>query len=348
VALCAGAQPQFSQEAANGMRVLSGNAIPNHDTATFPNAGNPNRISPQQVRFAVTLTPQRTDTATAVRLSGVALNGVKMEPETAEVYADTAWRYEALTFQGRAQGDTVNMPGSSLGFVCNFAHVQPNGYYHYHGVPTGLMPTSAQITHVGWAADGFPILGRYGHQDAGDPDSPLVELRGSYRVKQGARQPLSPGEATTPPGDHDGTFVQDWEYAPGSGDLDQCNGRQEEVQIQGVTYPYAYYLTYTYPFMPRCVWGEPAQGFGYADGPGDGEPGPGGDNPPEEDGLGQPCQSDAECACPDLSQGCACAQTPNGQQCIPACQSDADCPPVDPVGNPVRCDTQQGLCRPAM
>ena len=57
---------------------------------------------------------------------------------------------------------------------------------------------------------------------------------------------------------YDGTFEQDWEFIEGLGDLDACNGREERSVIDDRTYEYAYYLTHTYPFMPRCLMGEPA------------------------------------------------------------------------------------------
>ena len=50
-----------------------------------------------------------------------------MEPETAERYSDTVWSYEALTFNGRVEGDTNMFFGNSLDLDCNFAHVQPTG-----------------------------------------------------------------------------------------------------------------------------------------------------------------------------------------------------------------------------
>jgi hypothetical protein len=51
-----------------------------------------------------------------------------------------------------------------------------------------------------------------------------------------------------------GTFLQDYEYVAGLGDLDECNGRV------GVTpeFPngtYHYYATDTYPYLQRCVKG---------------------------------------------------------------------------------------------
>ena len=62
----------------------------------------------------------------------------------------SGWQYEAL-------GAAV-----PLGLDTNFAHVQPDGNYHYHGLPTGLMRSMGHRTGqhsplIGWAADGFPV-----------------------------------------------------------------------------------------------------------------------------------------------------------------------------------------------
>jgi hypothetical protein len=52
------------------------------------------------------------------------------------------------------------------------AHLQPNGEYHYHGMPHGLINTLGGIatvrrrmTLIGWAADGHPIYYPYGPTD---------------------------------------------------------------------------------------------------------------------------------------------------------------------------------------
>jgi hypothetical protein len=56
-----------------------------------------------------------------------------------------------------------------------------------------------------------------------------------------------------------GTFLQDYEYVAGSGDLDECNGRT------GVTpeFPkgiYHYMVTDTWPYVHRCVKGTATAG----------------------------------------------------------------------------------------
>jgi hypothetical protein len=269
IALCADTEHSATITVAAGVRTITSNAIPNHDADLFPNEGNPHAISAQSIVYTMTTSPSRNTTSTAAHIPGVSLNGIKFEPETAEVYLSTEWRYEALTFNGRASGDEKPQMGTSLGFDCNFAHVQPSGEYHYHGVPTGLMPTSAEISHIGWASDGYPILARYGYVTAGDASSAVVELSGSYKLLSGARQALDASDSP-PPGDYDGTFLQDWLYDATAGDLDECNGREELIVIEGGTYDYAYYVTHSYPYLPRCVWGTPDPSF--EQGPGGGPP----------------------------------------------------------------------------
>ena len=43
------------------------------------------------------------------------------------------------------------------------AHVQPNGSYHYHGMPNAMfdadMPVESPV--IGFAADGFPVFGSW-------------------------------------------------------------------------------------------------------------------------------------------------------------------------------------------
>jgi hypothetical protein len=155
---------------------------------------------------------------------------------------DGPWRMEAL-----GQG-TFN-----FGVDANNAHVQPGGEYHYHGIPTGLVPAGAlqgqQMALIGWASDGYPMYALYGHANADSAASPLTKMRGSYQLKS---QP----DAGRPSSDlvPMGGFTQDYRYVAGSGDLDECNGRI------GVTpeFPngiYHYYVTESYPYVQRCVKG---------------------------------------------------------------------------------------------
>ena len=83
------------------------------------------------------------------------------------------------------------------------------------------------------------------------PVGVVSELTSSYQLKEGAR----PNGADGPGGTYDGTFVQDYEYVAGSGDLDECNGRIT-VTPDFPDGTYAYFLTDDWPVIPRCVKGE--------------------------------------------------------------------------------------------
>jgi hypothetical protein len=242
-----------------GQRVVTSNGIPNHPHGEFPNRGNPHTITAQNHRYTMPLDPQPADRPTDARgwEFGVALSGVPFDPGTAEYYdADgrrqrshtrNGWNYEALSGQINLGTDIAN------------AHVQPSGKYHYHGLPVPLLQqlaTPGQPTLLGYAADGYPIYGPRGYRDPEDPDSGLVELSSSYRVRDGRR----PAGNDSPGGRYDGTFVADYEFVEGSGDLDRFNGRT------GVTpeYPdgtFHYVLTTDYPFVPRLFHGSPDRSF---------------------------------------------------------------------------------------
>lgn len=111
---------------------------------------------------------------------------------------------------------------------------------------------------MGWAADSHPIVALYDRDVAGDPSSEVRVMRASWQLKEGTR----PSGEEGPGGTYDGTFGADWEYIAGSGDLDECNGREGEVTIEGETViTYHYVLTSTFPFIPRCWKAAPDPSF---------------------------------------------------------------------------------------
>lgn len=238
-------------------RNLVANGIPDHEVGEFPNPDNPNTITEQDVTASFTLDPVETDDATTLGgpagVTGYILNGIKIDAGTGGSCDDSgnncslgdnsgSWSIEALT------QDTFD-----FGTDDNNAHVQPDGTYHYHGMPEGFITkqggSSSNVTLIGWAADGFPIYARYGYSDADDASSDIELMVGSYQLVSDVSdsRPSTDTYAL-------GTFQQDWEYVEGSGDLDECNGRV------GVTpeFPdgiYHYYATDTYPYFQRCVKG---------------------------------------------------------------------------------------------
>ncbi len=232
-------------------RLIEANALPNHDTGEFPNPGNPNAISEQDASYSYPLEATWSGEPTAVRTIGVAVNGVKFEPGTAETVtceSGEVYRVEALQ-------DTYD-----LGLDFNNAHVQPDGEYHYHGLSELLVDVAGSgddLVHVGFAADGYLI-----YASASGAYTSSYQLVDEARTGAGCVASGPAGgdsvdiDGTTP----DGTYTSDWEYVEGSGDLDECNG----VEIDG---EYAYVITDEYPYITRCLMGEVA-----GDGPGGGAP----------------------------------------------------------------------------
>jgi hypothetical protein len=255
------AKSEVSSEARDGFRYVTANGIPNHETGRFPNRGNPNSVSEQNYTFRFRLAPPPPsdpihgfDDIYTDRgyLFGVALNGVPFEPATG-----LNWTPEGLR-RGGSPGDWVHEAiGGSINFGIDHAnaHVQRTGAYHYHGIPVPMI-RDGQPTLLGYAADGYPIYGSLGHEDATNADSPLVRLQTSWRLKTGHR----PAAPDGPGGQPDGRYTADWEYERGSGDLDFLNGRF------GVTpeYPrgvYHYVVTTEFPQVPRGFAAKPDASF---------------------------------------------------------------------------------------
>ena len=228
-------------------KIIMGNGIPFHKTGLFPNRGNPHFIKAQSYRYSIPARPKLAGSITKVSFGnfGIALNGVPFDPMAAEFYKgdrERGWQYEALS------------GAVPLGVDENYAHVQPNGAYHYHGLPTLYLKrmglhSKKHSPLIGWAADGFPIYALYGYSS-----SKIKKFKSSFKLKAGLRHWDGPSS------DHDGTFVRDYEYVAGLGDLDQCNGRF------GTTpeFPkgtYAYFLTENWPVIPRCFKGIPDDSF---------------------------------------------------------------------------------------
>jgi len=220
-------------------RIIETNALPNHATGTFPGGGNPNAISAQDNTHTFPLTPIYRGLATETREPGIAINGVKFEPGTAErATCSSGEEYKVEAFQ-----DVLN-----LGLDFNNAHVQSTGAYHYHGIPIALTEQLeiSDLIHVGFARDGHLMY--YSPSDA---------YKSSYQLSTTPRSgsgcdystPNGPKDQTLSGTIPDGRFNSDWVYQANSGDLDECNG----IEING---QYAYLITKDFPYISRCLNGD--------------------------------------------------------------------------------------------
>lgn len=269
VAAAAWAQPRspgpmepskVSQELRDGLRIITANGVPEHPVGDFPNRHDPVPLRPQQLRLEMPEKPAVAANMTPLGmwLFGVATNGVPFDPGGPFWNADGAsgWQFDVLS----------PAVAVALGIDVNRAHTQGRGMYHYHGLPTGLLWAARyvaplQTMHLlGYAGDGFPIYGPEGPAAADDLKSPARRLRSSYRLRGGLRK-------DGPGGKFDGTFVEDFEFVPGSGDLDECNGRLGPTpEFPGGTYYYV--LTDEFPYIPRQFRGVPNSSFRHGPPPG--------------------------------------------------------------------------------
>jgi len=175
-------------------------------------------------------------------------------------FSNWDWVFEPTMNQGQGAGK-VNLD-------CASAHKSNARGYHYHGnmfeyaevlyagISTTTVPTGP--VQMGWAADGFPILYRYGPDGVGG----LALLTPSYRLKEGLR----PGDGVSAPcGSYTGKYTNDYEYISGLGDLDECNGIERDVTLQTVagtvTFSYFYVITDGFPQISRCLSGTPDPSF---------------------------------------------------------------------------------------
>ncbi|MBO37993.1 MAG: YHYH protein [Rhodospirillaceae bacterium] len=218
----------------DGQRCFLTNGIPDHPTGDFPNRGNPNTISEQEIHVCVTTSPIKKQSITQIRGTlGIAINGVQFRP-------NTAGSWDPYSRRGHSRhGDrnwTIDIFGARgrLGLDFNNAHVGRGGLYHYHGVPTSLLKKSASSL-LGYAGDGFEIHYVKDGKQSG------------WALKKGNRP-------SGPLGMYDGTYNEDYVYEGGEGKLDQCNGGN----LRG---KYVYFITDTYPFLPRCLYGEVSNDF---------------------------------------------------------------------------------------
>lgn len=218
----------------NGQRCVQSNGIPDHTVGQFPNKGNPNSISTQTIQLCVTTNPTKGSNAKDLRgTTGFALNGIIIRPGTADWYDGSSPRGHS---RDRSSGWNLDGlgPENTLGMDQNNAHVDNTGIYHYHG-PSKSILNAAQGTLIGYSADGHEL-----HYVGSKQSS-------SWQLKKGTR-------TTAPGGAYDGAYNQDWEYVAGSGTLDECNG----ATVNG---KYVYYATDSYPFFPRCAYGEVSSDF---------------------------------------------------------------------------------------
>ncbi len=228
--------------------VFRSNAIPNHDF----NDGDHSFVTAtttQSVTYQVPRTPVVAGAPTALSLrtdNAIFLNGVKLDLLAAGCFGVGDGRIGCFEMGAPFRYDPMAAT-ANFGTDSHNAHTQPDGTYHYHGNPNAMFAKDGSASPViGFAADGFPVYGTYIRDGDG-----VRKVTSSYAVRSGSRQAA---RGIDPGGPFDGTFVDDYEYIEGSGDLDACNG----MTVEGA---YGYYVTDAYPWVLGCLKGTPDPSF---------------------------------------------------------------------------------------
>lgn len=185
--------------------------------------------------------PAKSDAHPSVRpdVLGVFVNGVP-------IYN----RFEATSYQSQNLWHFDPIAGSDGG------NRVANGYSRdtTHSLDLGMLENlladgTRHSPLLGFAFDGYPIYGPWGYVNGATKS--LRRLRSGYRLRRIERRTtwtdgtqLTPGQYG-PPVNADfplGTFIEDYEYVAGAGDLDEFNGRFAVTPEYPVG-TYAYFLT---------------------------------------------------------------------------------------------------------
>jgi hypothetical protein len=165
-----------------------------------------------------------TKTSTPLGPIGVWINGVAVfNALDAQSYNNqNIWHQNAVVVEASS-------------FDACLGHPAPGGVYHHHQNPRCLYAadSSSHSPLIGYTFDGFPVYGPYGYTNP-DGSGGIKRLRSSYRPRNITQRTSLPDGTVLSPSQYGpdvsvtyplGYYVEDFEYADGSGDLDRYNGR---------------------------------------------------------------------------------------------------------------------------
>ncbi|RNA08952.1 T9SS C-terminal target domain-containing [Brachionus plicatilis] len=233
---------------------VSTNSIPSFSIG--PWANNPNNAKGMDYTFQFPLNPTyNIGTPTKVPLGhiGLWINGVSVfNADDGMTYNNLGvWKRNAYIWEG-------------VSFDSCKGHPNGKSEYHMH-ISSGCLYNTSASHHsplIGFAFDGFPIYGPYGYSSANDSSSSIKRIETSYKLRSITDRTSLP-DGTVLDSTYYGpsiasynlsSFIEDYEYQTGYGDLDEYNGRYCKTP----EYPdgiYAYFiatdssLTPIYPFV---------------------------------------------------------------------------------------------------
>lgn len=183
-------------------------------------------------------TPQQATTPAGVMGGqiGLMLDGsVFFHPGDAQSYNNAGvWNRLAYYFEGQ------DMDASN-------GHSTPTNMYHHHFDNLQLhgWDTTKHSPIVAYAWDGYPVYGPFGYKNA-DGTGGTKRMVSGYVATTATTRTNGPAVGGMYPA---GCFIEDWQYVPGNGELDEHNGRFCKTP----EYPngtYAYFTTVDANFKP--------------------------------------------------------------------------------------------------
>ena len=241
---------------------ITANGIPSYTIGPW---NNPNTPSGQSWVFQFPLTPSQSANKMDLTLYpgqiAAWINGiVAYGPGDGFSFGNLGvWHRNALVYEGSS-------------FDQCLGHADKNGIYHNHVIATCLNLNNSAVHSpiVGYAFDGYPIYGPYGYSNATNSASAIKRMVTGYATRSIlARTSLANGTTLTStyygPSINVtyplGSFIEDYAWSAGNGDLDACNGRFS-VTPEYPNGTYAYFLTVdatfypVYPFiLGQCYYG---------------------------------------------------------------------------------------------
>ena len=182
---------------------------------------------------------------------GLWKNGVSVyNPKDTKSYNDSSvWFQNAFYFE-HIQHETFD--------PC-WGHPNQSHEYHTHQSPACLYDDTDSTHHsplIGYAFDGYPIYGAYGYASP-NTVGPVKRMVSSYRLRAIATRDTLPDGTVLAPAYQGppldsipiGSYMEDFEYVSGLGDLDEHNGRTC-VTPEYPSGTYAYFVTLGADLIP--------------------------------------------------------------------------------------------------
>jgi hypothetical protein len=202
---------------------ISCNAIPAYDIGPWD---DPAMGANQNFVFSITRQPiAATPTPLPTGHIGVWSNGLSVfDIRNGESYHnDDIWHVDAVFASGEEAAPCTG-------------RIAENGEFFNYTAPSCLFDVAANTEHapiIGYAFDGFPIYGGYGYAHA-DGTGEIVRMRSGYQLRNITDRTSLPDGSLLQADQYGpainnnyplGRYMEDYVFVPGSGDLDEHNGR---------------------------------------------------------------------------------------------------------------------------